>query len=76
MYDNKNMRQKKYWIFTFRAEAVLSMLHTHLHFVAVLNSQMKNWKEKSSDAARATLYEAYRQIHFSEAQCAYIPGKD
>ena len=47
-----------------------------IHFVAVLNAQMKNWKEKSSDAARATLYEAYRQIHFSEAQCAYIPGKD
>ena len=44
--------------------------------MAVLNSQMKNWKEKSSDAARATLYEAYRQIHFSEAQSAYIPGKD
>ena len=50
------------------AEAVLSTekpcLAAHAtHFVAVLNALLKNWKEKSSDAARAVLCEAYRQTH-------------
>ena len=46
------------------------------HFVAVLNSILKKWKEKSSNAACAALYEAYRQIDLSEAQFACIPRKD
>ena len=63
------------------AEAVLSTekscLVTHAtYFVAVLNAFLKKRKEKSSDAACAVLYEAYRQIHISETQFACIPSKD
>ena len=39
-------------------------------------SLMKKWKEKSSNAACAVLYKAYRQIHISKAQFACIPSKD
>ena len=47
------------------------LLHTVLNtFLAVLNSLLKKWKKKSSDAASAVLYEAFRQIHVSEAQFA------
>ena len=45
-------------------------------FVAVLNTLLKKWKEKSADAARAVSCKAYRQIHVSETQFACIPSKD
>ena len=62
-----------------RAEAVLSTEHAFEHILSaltVLNSLLKKWKEKSSDATCAALYEAYKQIHVSEAQFACISSKD
>ena len=63
------------------AEAVLSTEKSCLvahatHFVALLNTLLKERKEKSSDAACAVLCETYRQIHVSEIQFACIPSKD
>ena len=44
--------------------------------MAVLNSPLKKWKEKLSNVACDALYEAYRQIHVSEAQFACISSRD
>ena len=54
-----------------------SCLVAHVtHFVAVLNFFKKKWKKKLSDAACAVLCEAYKQIHVSETQYAFIPSKE
>ena len=62
-------------------EAVLSaekpcLVAQATHFVAVLNSLLKKWKEIFSDAACTVLCFAYRQIYDSETQFACISSKD
>ena len=41
----------------------------------LLNSLMKKWKGKLSDAACAVFYKTHRKIYISETQVICIPGK-